>query len=206
MSKQKMEIKKIEKNASRQATFSKRKRGIFKKAKELSTLCDADLALIVFSPSGKLFDFASSSVQEVTERYHMQTSIYRSQDQQSHEFQLEKDTYYLKCKELTDKTIGLRHLNGEELQGLKIHELQKLERVLEKGLARVSKEKDQRNLKDIIEMKKRGLQMVQDNHRLKKMRSQANSQGQSSKSNSVEESDNRDHDAPNLNLGLPMFE
>ncbi|KAL1336187.1 MADS-box protein JOINTLESS isoform X3 [Arachis hypogaea] len=192
MSKQKMEIKKIEKNASRQATFSKRKRGIFKKAKELSTLCDADLALIVFSPSGKLFDFASSSVQEVTERYHMQTSIYRSQDQQSHEFQLEKDTYYLKCKELTDKTIGLRHLNGEELQGLKIHELQKLERVLEKGLARVSKEK--------------GLQMVQDNHRLKKMRSQANSQGQSSKSNSVEESDNRDHDAPNLNLGLPMFE
>ncbi|KAL1336189.1 hypothetical protein AAHE18_10G044300 [Arachis hypogaea] len=187
-----MEIKKIEKNASRQATFSKRKRGIFKKAKELSTLCDADLALIVFSPSGKLFDFASSSVQEVTERYHMQTSIYRSQDQQSHEFQLEKDTYYLKCKELTDKTIGLRHLNGEELQGLKIHELQKLERVLEKGLARVSKEK--------------GLQMVQDNHRLKKMRSQANSQGQSSKSNSVEESDNRDHDAPNLNLGLPMFE
>ncbi|XP_016179249.1 MADS-box transcription factor 55-like isoform X1 [Arachis ipaensis] len=88
---------------------------------------------------------------------------------------------------------------------MKIHELQKLEKVLGKGLARVSKEKDERNLKDIIEMKKRGLQMVQDNHRLKQMRSQTNSQGQSSKSNSAEESDNRDHGAPNLNLGLPMF-
>ncbi|XP_016179250.1 uncharacterized protein LOC107621758 isoform X2 [Arachis ipaensis] len=74
---------------------------------------------------------------------------------------------------------------------MKIHELQKLEKVLGKGLARVSKEK--------------GLQMVQDNHRLKQMRSQTNSQGQSSKSNSAEESDNRDHGAPNLNLGLPMF-
>ncbi|GKV00050.1 hypothetical protein SLEP1_g12805 [Rubroshorea leprosula] len=38
---------------ARQAKFSKRKTGLIKKAKEISILCDADLALVMFSPTGK---------------------------------------------------------------------------------------------------------------------------------------------------------
>ncbi|KAL5075096.1 hypothetical protein RYX36_014080 [Vicia faba] len=34
-----------------QVTFSKRCSGLFKKAIELSTLCDAQISLVVFSPS-----------------------------------------------------------------------------------------------------------------------------------------------------------
>ncbi|RWW44743.1 hypothetical protein BHE74_00049476 [Ensete ventricosum] len=60
MVREKIQIKKIDNTAARQVTFSKRRRGLFKKAAELSVLCDADVALIVFSSTGKLFEFCSS--------------------------------------------------------------------------------------------------------------------------------------------------
>lgn len=53
MGKVKLDIKKLENSSSRQATYSKRKHGILKKAQELSILCDIDLALVMFSPGGK---------------------------------------------------------------------------------------------------------------------------------------------------------
>ncbi|KAL4614920.1 hypothetical protein ACB092_07G087600, partial [Castanea dentata] len=60
MTRKKIQIKKIDNTTARQVTFSKRRRGLFKKAYELSTLCDAEIALMVFSATGKLFDYASS--------------------------------------------------------------------------------------------------------------------------------------------------
>ncbi|RVW98893.1 MADS-box protein AGL24 [Vitis vinifera] len=60
MSRQKIQIKKIDNTAARQVTSSKRRRGLFKKAQELSTLCDAEIAHIVFSAAGKLFEYSSS--------------------------------------------------------------------------------------------------------------------------------------------------
>ncbi|PRQ16957.1 putative transcription factor MADS-MIKC family [Rosa chinensis] len=59
MGRRKVELKRIESSISRQVTFSKRRTGILKKAFELSVLCDAEVALIVFSPSGKLYQYAS---------------------------------------------------------------------------------------------------------------------------------------------------
>ena len=60
MAREKIRIKKIDNLTARQVTFSKRRRGIIKKANELSILCDADVALIIFSATGKLFEFSSS--------------------------------------------------------------------------------------------------------------------------------------------------
>ena len=60
MAKEKIQIRKIDNATARQVTFSKRRRGLFKKAKELSVLCDADVALIIFSATGKLFEYSSS--------------------------------------------------------------------------------------------------------------------------------------------------
>ena len=54
-------MKRIENATSRQVTFSKRRNGLLKKAFELSVLCDAEVGLIVFSPRGKLYEFASAS-------------------------------------------------------------------------------------------------------------------------------------------------
>ena len=60
MGRGKIEIKKIENANSRQVTFSKRRNGLLKKAYELGDLCDAEVAVIIFSNTGKLFEFASS--------------------------------------------------------------------------------------------------------------------------------------------------
>lgn len=60
MARKKIPIKKIDNINARQVTFSKRRKGLFKKAQELSTLCDAEIALIVFSTTSKLFEYASS--------------------------------------------------------------------------------------------------------------------------------------------------
>jgi hypothetical protein len=56
-----VELRRIEDRTSRQVRFSKRRTGLFKKAYELSVLCDAQVALIVFSPAGRLYEFASST-------------------------------------------------------------------------------------------------------------------------------------------------
>ncbi|KAG8048062.1 hypothetical protein GUJ93_ZPchr0008g11652 [Zizania palustris] len=56
-----VELRRIEDRTSRQVRFSKRRSGLFKKAYELSVLCDADVALLVFSPAGRLYEFTSSN-------------------------------------------------------------------------------------------------------------------------------------------------
>ncbi|KAK3011653.1 hypothetical protein RJ639_011327 [Escallonia herrerae] len=61
MGRGRVELKRIENKINRQVTFSKRRNGLLKKAYELSVLCDAEVALIVFSNRGKLFEFCSSS-------------------------------------------------------------------------------------------------------------------------------------------------
>ncbi|CAA2983805.1 MADS-box transcription factor 23 isoform X2 [Olea europaea subsp. europaea] len=60
MGRGKVEIKKIENVNSRQVTFSRRHGGLLKKAKELAVLCDAQVGVIIFSGTGKLYEFVSS--------------------------------------------------------------------------------------------------------------------------------------------------
>ncbi|GAB4839489.1 hypothetical protein Ancab_029013 [Ancistrocladus abbreviatus] len=62
MGRGKIVIKRIDNSTSRQVTFSKRRSGLLKKAKELGILCDAEVGVIVFSSTGKLYDFASSKL------------------------------------------------------------------------------------------------------------------------------------------------
>jgi hypothetical protein len=59
MVRRRIKIKRIENAATRQVTFSKRRGGLLKKAHDLSVLCDAQVAVIIFSSKGKLFEFAS---------------------------------------------------------------------------------------------------------------------------------------------------
>ncbi|KAG2715751.1 hypothetical protein I3843_03G095200 [Carya illinoinensis] len=56
----KIQMKRIENATSRQVTFSKRRSGLRKKAFELSILCEAEIAVIVFSQKGRLYEFSSS--------------------------------------------------------------------------------------------------------------------------------------------------
>ncbi|XP_052485203.1 MADS-box transcription factor 50-like [Gossypium raimondii] len=53
MGRRKLKIQRLEDMKARQAIYSMRKRGILKKAKELSILCDVEVVLSLSSPSGK---------------------------------------------------------------------------------------------------------------------------------------------------------
>ncbi|KAG2685559.1 hypothetical protein I3760_10G131000 [Carya illinoinensis] len=59
MTRKKIQMKRIDNTTARQVTFSERRKCIFKKALELSTLCEAEIALIVIRATGKLFDYGS---------------------------------------------------------------------------------------------------------------------------------------------------
>ncbi|KAL5070219.1 hypothetical protein RYX36_021106 [Vicia faba] len=66
---QKIEMKKMSNESHLQVTFSKRRSGLFKKASELCTLCGADVALVVFSPSEKVFSFGHPHIDTIIDRY-----------------------------------------------------------------------------------------------------------------------------------------
>lgn len=59
----------MSKESNLQVTFSKRRSGLFKKASELSTLCGAEIAIIVFSPGNRVFSFGHPGVETIIDRY-----------------------------------------------------------------------------------------------------------------------------------------
>lgn len=65
----KVEIRKIEDASSRMVAFSKRKKGLFNKAGELHRLCDANIAVVIQSPSGRLFSFGKPSADHVIDKF-----------------------------------------------------------------------------------------------------------------------------------------
>lgn len=168
MAREKIKIKKIDNITARQVTFSKRRRGLLKKAEELSVLCDAEVALIIFSATGKLFEFANSSMSNVLGKYSLHSNnIEKMDDQPSLGLQLENSNLARLSKEVSDKTNQLRQMRGEDLQGLNISELQNLEKMLEAGLSRVLLTKGDRIMNEIATLKRKGDQMVEENRMLK---------------------------------------
>nr|AAM51777.1 MADS-box gene 3 protein [Spinulum annotinum] len=101
MGRGKVEIKRIENATCRQATFSKRRSGLLKKAHELSVLCDAQLVAVIFSSTGKLFHYASSSMKEMLARYEQYSLdvqigpiFHRDLEYQSHQAKKIKEELY----------------------------------------------------------------------------------------------------------------
>uniref|UniRef100_A0A453IYE4 MADS-box domain-containing protein n=1 Tax=Aegilops tauschii subsp. strangulata TaxID=200361 RepID=A0A453IYE4_AEGTS len=134
-------IRRIENLAARQVTFSKRRRGLFKKAEELSILCDAEVGLAVFSATGKLFQFASSSMNQIIDRYNSHSKILKKADEPS-QLDLHEDSNCARLRdELAEASLWLQQMRGEELQSLNVQQLQALEKSLESGLGSVLKTK-----------------------------------------------------------------
>ncbi|KAK6150348.1 hypothetical protein DH2020_015280 [Rehmannia glutinosa] len=174
MAREKIQIKKIDNVTARQVTFSKRRRGLFKKAQELSVLCDADVGLIIFSSTGKLFEYASSSMKDILERHNLHSKNLGKLDQPSLELQdggnvmqlVEDSNHARLSKEVAERSHQLRRMRGEELQGLSIEELQKLEKSLEGGLSRVIEKKGEKIMKEINQLQEKGMQLMEENKRL----------------------------------------
>ncbi|KAK0578300.1 hypothetical protein LWI29_008317 [Acer saccharum] len=77
MGRGKIAIKRIENRTNRQVTFSKRRAGLLKKTHELSVLCDAHIGLIIFSTTGKLYQYCTetTSMEEIIRRYQIATGM-----------------------------------------------------------------------------------------------------------------------------------
>nr|ACR16050.1 DEFICIENS-like MADS-box transcription factor [Spiranthes odorata] len=131
MGRGKIQIKKIENPTSRQVTYSKRRLGIMKKAKELTVLCDAQVFLIMFSSSGKLAEYCGPSpdINEILHRYQKVTGI----DIWHAEYERMQNT--LKdLNEINQKLRSeIRQRIGENLDELDIKELRGLEQNLEEA-------------------------------------------------------------------------
>ncbi|KAG6741855.1 hypothetical protein POTOM_055135 [Populus tomentosa] len=144
MGRGRVELKRIENKINRQVTFAKRRNGLLKKAYELSVLCDAEVALIIFSNRGKLFEFCSTSnMLKTLERY--QKCSYGAEEVNKPAKELESSyREYLKVKakfETLQRTQ--RNLLGEDLGPLNTEELEQLERHLESSLKQVRSTKTQ---------------------------------------------------------------
>ncbi|CAN1122628.1 Agamous-like MADS-box protein AGL62 [Linum perenne] len=66
---QKIEMRKIEKQSDKMITFSKRRGGIYKKASELVAMTGCKIGFLVFSPAGKAFTFAHPSFDYIANRF-----------------------------------------------------------------------------------------------------------------------------------------
>uniref|UniRef100_A0A7N1A0L1 Uncharacterized protein n=2 Tax=Kalanchoe fedtschenkoi TaxID=63787 RepID=A0A7N1A0L1_KALFE len=135
MGRGKIVIKRIENTNSRQVTFSKRRKGLLKKAKELSILCDAQVGVMIFSSTGKLYDYASkASIKATIEEYNKLKGDQLHPANPSSEVKFWKNEVATLQQQLQSLQEDHRKVFTEELASLTIKELQHLENQLEMNL------------------------------------------------------------------------
>ncbi|XP_031379817.1 MADS-box transcription factor 23-like isoform X2 [Punica granatum] len=156
MGRGKITIQRIDNSTARQVTFSKRRNGLLKKAKELSVLCDAEVGIIIFSCTSKLYDYASTNMASIIERY--------KSAREEHNQLLNPDTevkfWKMEAASLRQNLQHLhesyRHYMGQELSGLTAKELKSLENQLETSIKNIRLRKDQILNEEIKELNRKG--------------------------------------------------
>ncbi|XP_010263856.1 PREDICTED: floral homeotic protein DEFICIENS isoform X1 [Nelumbo nucifera] len=139
MGRGKIEIKRIENSTNRQVTYSKRRGGIFKKAAELTVLCDAEVSLIMFSSTGKLSEYVShtATTKKIFDRYQQVSGINLWN---SHYERMQE--HLSKQKEVNNNLRReIRQRMGEDLDDLSVDELRGLEQNMENSLKVVRERK-----------------------------------------------------------------
>ncbi|CAK9157072.1 unnamed protein product [Ilex paraguariensis] len=133
MGRGKIEIKKIENPTNRQVTYSKRRNGIFKKAQELTVLCDAKLSLIMFSNTGKFHEYISptTTTKKIFDQYQRTLGM---DLWNTHYERMQENMRRL--QEINKKLRReIRQRVGEELNDLSMDELRGLEQNMDGSLA-----------------------------------------------------------------------
>eukprot|EP00250_Pteridium_aquilinum_P013786 c21573_g2_i1 orf=401-1135(+) len=138
MVRRKIKIKKIENVASRQVTFSKRRGGLLKKAHDLSVLCDAEVAVIIFSSRGKVHQFANPSMPSVLERYMKCRDDLGDFESNESSYEGDRLTTYSKILETLQ-----RNAIGDDLKRLSLQDLIKLEEQVHESLVEIRSRKDE---------------------------------------------------------------
>uniref|UniRef100_A0A7N1A0K9 Uncharacterized protein n=1 Tax=Kalanchoe fedtschenkoi TaxID=63787 RepID=A0A7N1A0K9_KALFE len=162
MGRGKIVIERIDNTTSRQVTFSKRRKGLLKKAKELSILCDVQVGVMIFSSTGKLYDFASNaSIKSTIEQYNkLKGNQLHLENSNSEFWKNEAATLQHQLQSLQEDH---RKVFGEELSSLTIQELQHLENQLEMNLKCIRMKKDEIMVAEIEELHKKERLIQQEN-------------------------------------------
>ncbi|KAL3632490.1 hypothetical protein CASFOL_025474 [Castilleja foliolosa] len=170
MGRGRIEIKKIENLNSRQVTFSKRRNGLMKKAKELAVLCDAQVAVIIFSGTGKLFEFASSRMEQILARYnqnHESSELATVELTTTQDFSKNESAEINALKDEIERLQSMnKRMMGKELEGLTYNELHNLEQQLTEVVLSVKDRKEKVLLDQLEKSKLQEKKVVQQNEAL----------------------------------------
>ncbi|KAK4570826.1 hypothetical protein RGQ29_029617 [Quercus rubra] len=138
MGRRKIEIKRIENNTKRQVSFCKRRNGLLKKACELSVLCDAEVALLIFSSRGRLYEYANNRYKNACLDSSETSSIAETNAQVNEYYQQESAKLRLLIQNMQDSN---RHLLGEEVSSLNSKDMEQLESKIVQGLIKIKSKK-----------------------------------------------------------------
>uniref|UniRef100_A0ACD5V4I8 Uncharacterized protein n=2 Tax=Avena sativa TaxID=4498 RepID=A0ACD5V4I8_AVESA len=161
MGRGKVELKKIENTTSRQVTFSKRRMGLLKKANELAIICDAQVGVIVFSGSGKMYEYSSPPwrIANIFDRYLKAPSTrFDEMDIQQkiiHEMTRMKD-------ESNRLKIIMRQYMGEDLGSLSLQDVSNLEQQIDFSLYKVRLKKQELIDQQLLGMRHREMHISED--------------------------------------------
>ncbi|KAF8021379.1 hypothetical protein BT93_G1730 [Corymbia citriodora subsp. variegata] len=183
MGRGRVELKRIENKINRQVTFAKRKNGLLKKAYELSVLCDAEVALIIFSSRGKLHEFCSGpSMAATIEKY--QRCSYNVLEMEATQDPKKIQSCYQEYVELKMRVESLqrtqRNLLGEDLAELNMKDLNQLEDKLDKSLRQIRSSKTKFMLNQLEELRKKEDMLLEANNALKRKIEEIDAELQSS--------------------------
>ncbi|KAL6656296.1 hypothetical protein ACP70R_007122 [Stipagrostis hirtigluma subsp. patula] len=174
MGRGRVELKRIENKINRQVTFAKRRNGLLKKAYELSVLCDAEVALIIFSNRGKLYEFCSGqSMTKTLERYQKcsyggpETAI---QNKENELVQSSRNEYLRLKARVENLQRTQRNLLGEDLGSLGIKELEQLEKQLDSSLRHIRSTRTQHMLDQLTDLQRREQMQCEANKCLRRKR------------------------------------
>ncbi|XP_073047188.1 floral homeotic protein DEFICIENS isoform X2 [Primulina eburnea] len=121
MARGKIQIKRIENQTNRQVTYSKRRNGLFKKAHELTVLCDAKVSIIMISSTQKLHEYISpsSTTKQLFDQYQKAVGV----DLWSSHY--EKMQEHLKKLKEVNRNLRreIRQRMGESLNDLDYHQM-----------------------------------------------------------------------------------
>ncbi|KAB1216810.1 hypothetical protein CJ030_MR4G015424 [Morella rubra] len=170
MGRGRVQLKRIENKINRQVTFSKRRSGLLKKAHEISVLCDAEVALIVFSTKGKLFEYSTDSCMErILERYerysYSERQLLANDLEQNGSWTLEHAKLKARMEVLQKNQ---KHFMGEGLDSLGLKELQNLEQQLDSALKHIRTRKNQLMYESISELQRKDKALREQNSMLEK--------------------------------------
>ncbi|KAK9188596.1 hypothetical protein WN944_020001 [Citrus x changshan-huyou] len=176
MGRGRVQLKRIENKINRQVTFSKRRAGFLKKAHEISVLCDAEVAVIIFSHKGKLFEYSTGSCMEkILERYERYAYAERQLIAPDPESQAKIDLLQKnqRCSSKSTFYTGsqidhFRHYLGEDLESLSLKDIQQLEQQLDTALKHIRSRKNQLMQESISELQKKEKSIEEQNNLLVK--------------------------------------